>query len=91
MSADNQMQASQKRSFTGRERRKQTRWTVRAADVMSKIFITVGGIGTIVAVLLVFVFLAYVVLPLFAKARVTKRTEYATPWTTGGPVHVAVD
>jgi phosphate transport system permease protein len=42
-----------------------TRWTVRLADHLSAACITVGGIGTILAVTGVFVFLASVVVPIF--------------------------
>ncbi|HND53598.1 MAG TPA: hypothetical protein PLV92_14415, partial [Pirellulaceae bacterium] len=55
-------------SFTGRTRRHRNRWMVRLSDVVARWFITVGGIGTIVAVLLVFAFLLSVVLPLFWPA-----------------------
>ena len=58
------------KSFTGRGRRKQTPWTVRSADVIAKWVITVGGIGTIVAVSVVFLFLFAVVAPLFWSATI---------------------
>lgn len=68
MSADASNQPA--KSYTGRGRRKQTRWTVRAADVVAKWVITVGGIGTIVAVSVVFLFLGAVVAPLFWPAAI---------------------
>ena len=48
-----------------RTRAHTTRWSVRAGDVVSRWLITVGGIGTIVAVSAVFLFLVTVTIPLF--------------------------
>jgi hypothetical protein len=56
MAAETQQQAARK-AFTGRARRHRNRWGVRVADAAARWIITVAGIGTIVAVLLVFVFL----------------------------------
>src|SRR5262249_16644077 len=46
------------------------RWRVRAADVPSRIVITLAGIGTIVAVSTVCIYLVAVVVPLFMSAKV---------------------
>lgn len=54
--------------FTGRNRRKTTGVSTRLLDKIARVMITVGGIGTIIAVLLVAVFLAWVTLPLFLDA-----------------------
>ncbi len=59
-----------KQSFTGVTRKRRTRLSVRIADRMSTFLITAGGIGTIVAVSLVCVFLVWTVLPLFERAKV---------------------
>ncbi|MFO0948415.1 MAG: ABC transporter permease [Planctomycetota bacterium] len=59
---------NQKQGFTGRARKRQTRWSVRVADRAARSLITIGGIGTIVAVSTIFVFLAWVVVPLFLPA-----------------------
>jgi phosphate transport system permease protein len=64
------------KAYTGRSRRKHTPWTVRAGDVVAKWSITVGGIGTIVAVSLVFLFLFAVVLPLFLPAKFTNEQRH---------------
>ncbi|MEN8149758.1 MAG: ABC transporter permease subunit [Planctomycetota bacterium] len=53
-------------SFTGIERRRKTRASVKVIDRLASVLITVGGIGTILAVTLIMVFLVWVVLPLFA-------------------------
>ncbi len=60
------------RAFTGRARRKETRWGVRALDVVSRWVITVGGIGTVVAVSTVFLLLLWVVFPLLLPARASR-------------------
>jgi phosphate transport system permease protein len=60
-------------TFTGRSRRRTTRPWVRTGDRVARVLITLGGIGTIVAVLLVGVFLLAVALPLFRSA--TARVE----------------
>lgn len=73
-----------KKSFTGRQRRLTNRWGVKLSDLLARALITVGGIGTIAAVLMVFLFLAYVALPLFlpttiAESRSAERSEPEIP------------
>jgi phosphate transport system permease protein len=58
-------------TFTGRSRRRKTHPWVRGGDAVARAVITLGGIGTIVAVLAVAVFLLAVALPLFRPARLT--------------------
>ena len=55
-------------SFTGRSRRRTTHPWVKGSDTLARIVITLGGIGTIVAVLAVGVFLLAVAAPLFMSA-----------------------
>jgi len=55
-------------SFTGRSRRRTTQPWVKASDTIARMVITLGGIGTIVAVLAVGVFLLAVAAPLFTSA-----------------------
>ncbi len=57
-------------SFTGRARRKKTHWSVRFSDRFYKSLITIGGIGTIIAVSTVFFYLLYVAIPLFRPAHI---------------------
>lgn len=52
-------------TITGRVRRRTTSRRVKIADVASRITITTAGIGTIVAVSTVCIFLVWVVVPLF--------------------------
>ena len=80
---------SEGRSFTGRRTRHRTRWGVRAADRISSIVITVGGIGTIVAVSLVFVVLVAVVWPLFTSAKIVDPVRSAASNST--PLHTEID
>lgn len=55
----------------GRPRRsRQTRRSVRWADAVARALITLGGVGTILAVSLVCVFLVWVVVPLFLPAAI---------------------
>jgi phosphate transport system permease protein len=56
------------RSFTGRSRRRTTNAWVKASDTVARAVITLGGIGTIVAVLAVGAFLLAVAAPLFFSA-----------------------
>ena len=56
-------------AFTGYQRAHKTRTGVRIAEVASTSIITIGGIGVIAAVFLVFVFLASVVVPLVGRSR----------------------
>ncbi|UUO07271.1 ABC transporter permease subunit [Blastopirellula sp. J2-11] len=79
------------KSFSGRRRRMKTRWTVAAADVLSEFVITVGGIGTIVAVLAVFVVLVARVAPLGLPASLSGEVTRETHWGATKPVHLAVD
>lgn len=72
-----------------RSRRRGTRWRVRAEDVLARALIAIGGIGTIVAVIGVFVFLAVEVLPLFRSASF-EPSQVATP-PNAQVLHAAVD
>ena len=46
--------------------------------------VVIGGLGVIVAIVLIFFYLLYVVLPLFASAKATKMAEYEVPEKTLG-------
>jgi len=79
------------RTATGWQRKKQTRWTVRLGDILSRLIITVGGIGTIIAVFTVCVFLIWVVAPLWRSAELTPATPLSAPATGVAPVRLAMD
>jgi len=58
-------------TFTGRSRRRTTRSWVRVGDGLARTLITLGGLGTIVTVLLVAAYLLAVAIPLFLPARLS--------------------
>lgn len=68
-------------SFSGRTRQRKTRRSVILADRVASLLIAMGGIGTIVAVLTVCVFLVWVVIPLFTGSQL----EPARQFVLGGP------
>lgn len=74
-----------------RIRIKKTTWRVRSAEVISRALITVGGIGTILAVLTVFVFLLWVALPLIRPAAVADRAALALPAQAQAPLGIGLD
>ena len=79
-----------KESFTGHRRVKKTRWTVRLSDVLSKYLITVGGLGTIIAVSTVFLFLLWVVAPLLTRATIHEDERHELTESTARPLHMAM-
>ncbi len=81
----------QQRSFTGRSRRRTTRKGVVLADGMARVLISTGGIGTIVAVMGVCIFLVWVVVPLFQSAEVSEPRFVISEMDNGQLLHVAVD
>jgi phosphate transport system permease protein len=82
---------SEPKTFTGVRREKQTRWGVRLADVVSRTLITVGGIGTIAAILLVFVFLAWVAVPMFDAPTVSDEQSASLAWGEDKLLRVVID
>jgi phosphate transport system permease protein len=64
---------------------------VRFTDSVARSVITFGGVGTIVAVSTVCVFLVFVVLPLFEGAEVEKRPSFDAPWPDGAPREMGID
>lgn len=79
------------KSFTGRARRKKTRWSVKFSDRFSQALITVGGIGTILAVSTVFFYLLYVAVPLFGSARVDESHALTRNGTAAAPRWIQTD
>src|SRR5262245_2782606 len=74
------------------ERKHRTRWSVRFADRFSAVCITVGGIGTILAVSAVFLFLGSVVVPLFSRGKATPETEVPVALPAGvHALHAGID
>ena len=66
---------------------------MRLSERASRFLITVGGIGTIAAVALIFVFLVLVVLPLFSGAKASGPSQVRAEEVVADsdPVHLAVD
>ncbi|MEW6536772.1 MAG: ABC transporter permease subunit [Candidatus Auribacterota bacterium] len=80
------------KQFTGRTRKKKTSLSVKAADVISKHVITIGGIGTIIAVSTVCVFLLWVVFPLLKQADISgTQTIPQVQELQGKPLHIVLD
>lgn len=73
--------------FTGRKRRLKTHWSVRWSDIVSEGVITIGGIGTIVAVCLVALVLVMEVVPLFRGASIKPLNIREAPWSSSEIVH----
>ncbi len=78
------------RAYSGRPRRRSTSRAVWLVDILSRWVITIGGLSTIIAVATVFVFLLYVVIPLFRAPSLTAETEAPAPWKAG-PAQLGVD
>jgi phosphate transport system permease protein len=77
------------KSFTGRTRRRTTSRGVVWSDRIARTLITVGGVGTIVAVILVCLFLVGVVVPMFAGNRVQSVAGGAA--LAEPPIHLSID
>ncbi len=62
--------------YSGRDRGRRTPRTVRVAEAVARWLIALGGIGTIFAVSLIFLFLVWVVLPLFQDGELTREATH---------------
>ena len=78
-------------TFTGRRGKHATRFSVRFTDRIASSLITVGGIGTILSVSLVFVLLVWVVGPLFRSASLDNESVVRLAWSGAPPISVMVD
>ncbi len=78
-------------AYSGRARRKKTRWSVKFGDLAARVLITVGGVGTIVAVCMVFVFLTAVVIPLFQPPSLAAPAVRPAAWGAIPPLALAID
>lgn len=66
----------------GEQRARLRKWRY-AKDGFSRYGVGSGGIGVVIALALIFVYLFYEVLPMLLPAEVTPRTHYAIPGDTG--------
>ncbi len=78
-------------SFTGRGRRRQTRRGVLIAERVARFLISVGGLGTILAVTLILGFLVWVVAPLFYGAEFEARGSRPLAGAANAPLAAGVD
>jgi phosphate transport system permease protein len=60
-------------------------------DRLARYVVLVGGLGVIAALLLIFVYLAMEVAPLFAGAHVEERKTFAVPGEAGGTLYLAAE
>lgn len=67
--------AEQKKTLTGRARRRKTTTRVKVMDVAARVLITAAGFGTILAIGTVCFFLVSVVLPLFTGGEMTEQEQ----------------
>ena len=77
-------------AYTGRPRERKTRRSVRIAEAVARICITIGGLGTILAVVTVFGFLLFVVYPLFESPSVL-HSDRVAGWQTETPIRIGLD
>ena len=77
--------------YSGYARRRTTSRLVRVSEVLSRVFITLGGLGTIVAVGTVCVFLVWVVVPLFEGTTVKPAGTVPPPERHDSPLLTGVD
>jgi len=79
--------ADKTQNYNPRKRRFRTRRGVKLADKLAGTLITLGGLGTILAVVLVFVFLSWVVVPLFLPSEIANLRDLPNvPIRTGAEV-----
>ncbi|MBI2823426.1 MAG: ABC transporter permease subunit [Planctomycetia bacterium] len=78
-------------TFTGRARVRRTRTSVRIIDRLARTLIAVGGIGTVVAVSAICVFLVWVVVPLFLPATIGEPQRLAVDWPVEDVIRVQPD
>lgn len=60
-------------------------------DKAFAITMAVGGISVIVAIVMIFFYLFYVVVPMFAGARIEQQADYALPFQGGDIAHLVLD
>ncbi len=78
-------------AFSGRSRARTARRSVLIKDRIARWVISLGGIGSIVAVSLVGLFLVYVVIPLFLPSDLEAEHDLAAGSTPAPVVHVGVN
>ena len=68
-----------------------TRYNQRAfKDRLARYFVASGGISVIIAILLIFFYLLYVVIPMFGSADISEEASYTAPGT-GKTIHLGLE
>jgi len=83
--------SEQQKAFTGRTRQRATKKSILFSDVVAQVIITAGGLGTILAVLGVFVFLLAKIVPLFDDAEISDHRQVQLPVTEKRPLRIGLD
>ncbi|HEB56291.1 MAG TPA: phosphate ABC transporter permease, partial [Gammaproteobacteria bacterium] len=60
-------------------------------DRLARYMVAVGGIGVIMAIILIFVYLLFIVLPLFSSASIEKVADYPLPADSGKTLYLAME
>jgi len=60
-------------------------------DKLTAFNMAFGGIGVIIAILLIFFYLLFIVYPLFVDASVNKQSQYSLSTEYGKPLHLAIE
>jgi len=60
-------------------------------DRLARYMVAVGGIGVIASIILIFVYLLFIVLPLFSGASIEKVADYPLPAQTGKTLYLAME
>ena len=63
----------------------------RFKDRLAHYMVAVGGIGVIASIVLIFVYLLYIVLPLFAPASIERVAEYPLPQDSGQTLYLGME
>ncbi len=77
-------------AFSGRSRARKARRSVLVKDRIARWVIALGGIGSIIAVSLVGLFLVYVVIPLFLPSNLEREHELVASTTSAPVAHVGL-
>ncbi len=60
-------------------------------DRLARYMVAVGGIGVIMAIILIFVYLLFIVMPLFSSAHIEKVADYPLPANSGKTLYLAME
>lgn len=66
------------------------RWRM-LKDHLARQLVTAGGVSVIVAIVLIAVYLAYIVLPMFEAAKIDKVASYTLPADVSEPMHFSIE